>query len=180
MLYDEGGEALAQVAQSSCGCPIPGNVRGQAGRGSAQPELAEVSLSLAGGSAVVHGGLQLRAVGAETLCRGACWHAPTARRGLFLFSLYVLGSQELHPLPLPPYPLGQKLSPGQAPADEGSLRTGGLPLAVLSLAVDEHGTDPSSPRCQQLTRSPCVLSPRLQGERLWVKMPGGKNGDFIL
>jgi len=29
--YDEGGEAVAQVAQRSCGCPLPGSVQGQAG-----------------------------------------------------------------------------------------------------------------------------------------------------
>jgi len=34
ILYSEGGEALAQVAQRSCGCPIiPGGVQGQAGWG---------------------------------------------------------------------------------------------------------------------------------------------------
>jgi len=31
MLYCEGGEALEQVAQRSCGCPLPGNVQGQVG-----------------------------------------------------------------------------------------------------------------------------------------------------
>ena len=30
-LFTEGGEALAQVALRSCGCPIPGGVQGQAG-----------------------------------------------------------------------------------------------------------------------------------------------------
>jgi len=34
MLYTEGGEALAQVAQRGDICPIPGNIPGQAGRGS--------------------------------------------------------------------------------------------------------------------------------------------------
>jgi len=37
-LYTEGGEALAQ---SSCGCPLPGSVQGQAGQGSEQPGLVE-------------------------------------------------------------------------------------------------------------------------------------------
>jgi len=38
-VYCEGGEALAQVAQRSCGCPLPGSVQGQAGRGFEQPGL---------------------------------------------------------------------------------------------------------------------------------------------
>ena len=33
--------AMAQVAQRSCGCPIPGSVQGQAGRGLEQPGLVE-------------------------------------------------------------------------------------------------------------------------------------------
>ena len=37
----EGGEALAQAAQSSWGCPIPGSAQGQAGRGFGQPGLVE-------------------------------------------------------------------------------------------------------------------------------------------
>ena len=37
----EGGEALAQVAQRSCGCPLPGSVQGQVGRGFEQPGLVE-------------------------------------------------------------------------------------------------------------------------------------------
>jgi len=37
----EGGEALAQVAQRSCGCPLPGRVQGQAGWSSEQPGLVE-------------------------------------------------------------------------------------------------------------------------------------------
>ena len=37
----EGGEALAQVAQRSCGCPLPGRVQGQVGRGFGQPGLVE-------------------------------------------------------------------------------------------------------------------------------------------
>ena len=34
-------EALAQVAQRSCGCPLPGNVQGQAGWSSEHPGLVE-------------------------------------------------------------------------------------------------------------------------------------------
>ena len=36
-----GGEALAQVAQRSCGCPLPGSVQGQLGWGFEQPGLVE-------------------------------------------------------------------------------------------------------------------------------------------
>ena len=32
-------EALEQVAQGGCGCPIPGGIQGQAGCGSGQPGL---------------------------------------------------------------------------------------------------------------------------------------------
>ena len=35
----EGGDALKQVAQGGCGCPIPGGIQGQAGCGSGQPGL---------------------------------------------------------------------------------------------------------------------------------------------
>ena len=42
ILYCEGGEALEQVAQRSCGCPVPGSVQGQVGRGFEQPGLVEV------------------------------------------------------------------------------------------------------------------------------------------
>jgi len=41
MFYDKGGEALAQVAQRRCGCPLPGSVQGQAGWGFEQPGLVE-------------------------------------------------------------------------------------------------------------------------------------------
>ena len=40
-LYCEGGEALAQVAQRSCGCPLPGSVQGQVGWGLEHPGLVE-------------------------------------------------------------------------------------------------------------------------------------------
>ena len=40
-LPPEGGEALAQVAQRSCGCPLPGSVQGQVGGGFEQPGLVE-------------------------------------------------------------------------------------------------------------------------------------------
>ena len=33
IIYCEGGEALEQVAQRSCECPLPGSVQGQAGWG---------------------------------------------------------------------------------------------------------------------------------------------------
>ena len=35
----EGGDTLEQVAQGGCGCPIPGDIQGQAGCGSEQPGL---------------------------------------------------------------------------------------------------------------------------------------------
>ena len=38
-IYSEGGEKLAQVAQRGGRCPIPGNIQGQVGRGSEQPDL---------------------------------------------------------------------------------------------------------------------------------------------
>lgn len=41
ILSCEGGETLAQVAQKSCGCPLPGSVQGQAGWGFEQPSLVE-------------------------------------------------------------------------------------------------------------------------------------------
>ena len=41
ILYCEGEETLEQVAQRSCGCPLPGNVQGQVGRGFEQPGLVE-------------------------------------------------------------------------------------------------------------------------------------------
>jgi len=41
MLYYEGGEALAQVAQRSSGCLLPGSVQGQIGQGFEQPGLVE-------------------------------------------------------------------------------------------------------------------------------------------
>ena len=39
ILYSESGEALEQVAQRSCGCPIPGSVQEQVGWGFEQPGL---------------------------------------------------------------------------------------------------------------------------------------------
>ena len=42
------GEALAQVAQRCSGCPIPGDFQGQAGSDPGQPDLAVVSLFIAG------------------------------------------------------------------------------------------------------------------------------------
>jgi len=40
-LYSEGDKALAQVAQRSCGCPLPESVQGQVGQGLEQPALVE-------------------------------------------------------------------------------------------------------------------------------------------
>jgi len=36
-----GDEALAQVSQRSCGCPLPGSVQGEFGRGFEHPGLVE-------------------------------------------------------------------------------------------------------------------------------------------
>jgi len=41
ILHHEGGETLAQVAQRSCGCPLPGSVQGQVGWSSEHPGLVE-------------------------------------------------------------------------------------------------------------------------------------------
>ncbi|RMC12024.1 hypothetical protein DUI87_11157 [Hirundo rustica rustica] len=41
VLVYKSGEALAQVVQRSCGCPIPKSVLGQAGQGLEQPGLVE-------------------------------------------------------------------------------------------------------------------------------------------
>jgi len=41
ILPHEGGETLAQAAQRSCGCPLPGSVQGQVGWGSEHPGLVE-------------------------------------------------------------------------------------------------------------------------------------------
>jgi len=41
ILYYEGGEALGQVAQRSCGYPLPGSVQGQVGQGFEQPGLVQ-------------------------------------------------------------------------------------------------------------------------------------------
>jgi len=41
ILYCEGGDALEQVAQRSCGCPLPGSAQSQAGRGSEQLDLVK-------------------------------------------------------------------------------------------------------------------------------------------
>jgi len=39
--FSQGGEALAQAAQRSCGRHLPGRVQGQVGRGSEHPGLGE-------------------------------------------------------------------------------------------------------------------------------------------
>ncbi|KAK4829983.1 hypothetical protein QYF61_008114 [Mycteria americana] len=41
IFHNEGGETLVQVAQRGGRCPIPGNIQGQVGRGSEQPDLVE-------------------------------------------------------------------------------------------------------------------------------------------
>jgi len=38
VFYNEGGETLSQVAQRGGRCPIPGNIQGQVGWGSEQPD----------------------------------------------------------------------------------------------------------------------------------------------
>ena len=40
-----GGDALEQVAQGGCGCPMPGGIQGQAGCGSGQPGLVAGNLA---------------------------------------------------------------------------------------------------------------------------------------
>jgi len=40
IFYSEGGEALEQVVQRGIRCSIPGDIQGQAGPGSEQPDLA--------------------------------------------------------------------------------------------------------------------------------------------
>jgi len=42
ILYSERSETLARAAQRGGRCPIPGNIQGQVGRGSEQPDLVEV------------------------------------------------------------------------------------------------------------------------------------------
>ena len=44
-----GDEALEQVAQGSCGCPLPGSVQGQVGWGFEQPGLVEGVFACGGG-----------------------------------------------------------------------------------------------------------------------------------
>ena len=39
--YYEAGEALEQVAQRSCGCPLPGSIQDQVGLGFEQPGVVE-------------------------------------------------------------------------------------------------------------------------------------------
>jgi len=44
-LYYESGEALEQVAQKSCGCPLPRSVQSQVEWGFEQPGLVEGALA---------------------------------------------------------------------------------------------------------------------------------------
>lgn len=46
IFYSGGGEALVQVVQRSCGCPIPGCVQGQVEQGPGQPDLVGGSVAL--------------------------------------------------------------------------------------------------------------------------------------
>ena len=41
ILYCEGGEKLEQVAQRSCGCPLPGSYQGQVGWNFEQLDVVE-------------------------------------------------------------------------------------------------------------------------------------------
>jgi len=41
IFYQEGGETMEQIAQRGSGVPVPGDIQGQAGRGSEQPGLVE-------------------------------------------------------------------------------------------------------------------------------------------
>lgn len=41
IVHCEGGEALAQVSQRICGCPIPGNAQDQVQWGLEQPGIAD-------------------------------------------------------------------------------------------------------------------------------------------
>jgi len=41
IFYHKGGEILEKVAQRGSGGPIPGNIQGQVGWGSEQPDLIE-------------------------------------------------------------------------------------------------------------------------------------------
>lgn len=41
IFYDEGTGTLEEVAQRGSRCPIPGDIHGQAGRGSQQPDPVE-------------------------------------------------------------------------------------------------------------------------------------------
>jgi len=43
--HSEDGDALEQVAQRGCGCPVTGDVQGQAGCGSGQPGLVSGDLA---------------------------------------------------------------------------------------------------------------------------------------
>jgi len=48
-LYEEDGETLEQVAHRGGRCPIPGNIQGQVGLGSEQPDLVDVPAYCRGG-----------------------------------------------------------------------------------------------------------------------------------
>ena len=48
-MLNEGGETLAQAAQRSCGCPLPGSAQGQVGRDWEQRGLVEGVTAHGGG-----------------------------------------------------------------------------------------------------------------------------------
>ena len=45
VFYNKSGEALAQVAQGDVGCPVPGDIQSQAGRGSEHPMELKMSIA---------------------------------------------------------------------------------------------------------------------------------------
>ena len=49
IIYSQGGEARAQVAQRSCRCPIPGDIQSQVGWGPGQPDLVSGNSTQVGG-----------------------------------------------------------------------------------------------------------------------------------
>jgi len=41
IFYEEGGEKLEQIAQRSCGCPVPVSIQGEVEWGFEQPDLVK-------------------------------------------------------------------------------------------------------------------------------------------
>ena len=54
IFYSDSGEALEQVAQRSCGCPITGGIEGQIGWDPGQPRLVAGSLTHGRGAGIHH------------------------------------------------------------------------------------------------------------------------------